>query len=154
MSLQEDNRARSFNKFLIQVKALLLVIDIRPVGILTNFAISLALVLGFTDPTSDFIGNGRLCVGKSLGLVIFGSGEVNTVGTSVALDILNTHGALSCMFMRQVTHASILPRVLATVQEEDIVTADVKALVEFIGLISLRFNFASENALAVVGPVI
>ena len=76
------------------------------------------------------------------------------MATSVAVNILSMHGALSGMWVPEFPHGSKLPRILSSVKEEDVISADIKATVKSVGPVSASVHILAEDSLAVVRPEI
>lgn len=144
--------AIAFEDLLVFVKTLLLVVDVLPVGFGSLGLRSFTLLLSFGQPLGDFVSDGVLSIGERLWLTLLRGVEVNAVSTCVTLNVGNSHSLLGRVGVAELAHGRILPWVLATVQEEDVVTLDIEATIEPVGVVSLGLDLSSEDALAVVGP--
>ena len=74
------------------------------------------------------------------------------MSASIALDVLHIHRALCRFRVAQLAHGCVLPGILTSIQEENVVSSNVEAAVKLVSLLSLRFNFLAEDAIAVVRP--
>ena len=74
------------------------------------------------------------------------------MAAGVAVNVLSVHGALSGMWVPEFSHGGKLPRVLSSIEEEDVVAADVQATVKGVGPISASVHILAEDSLAVVRP--
>ena len=107
---------------------------------------------GLAEPSGNFVGNRILSVSQSLVLAFLRRVEVNAVSAAVALDVGRAHCFLGRVWMLELGHCCKLPGVLAAVEEEDVVTADVQATIVLVSGIRACIHFLTEDALAVVGP--
>ena len=114
-------------------------------GVLTGFP-------GVFEPGGDFCSHGSLGLRQSLRLVVLRSMEVDTVSARVAVDVVSVHRFLRSCWVTQMAHGCVLPRVLAAVEEENIVTLDIEAAIVSVGFISASFDPLSENPIAIIGP--
>jgi len=112
----------------------------------------ISLVLCLLKPEGHLGCNCVLSVREGLRLVISWRVEIDTVRASVTLNITGLHVLLGRGGVANFTHARILPRILLSIQEVDVISCNVKAAVDSIGAISFRLEFGSKNASAVVGP--
>ena len=122
-------------------------------GLIAGLGI-LARLLRVTEPDADLLSDSLLGLGQILGLIIRRGVEVDAVCACVALDVGGVHGRLRGRWVLQLTHGSILPWILTTVQEEDVVSLDVEATVEFVGLVSSCLDLCAEDPITVIGPEI
>ena len=119
-------------------------LDVSPVGVTSG--------LRLRQPPGDLVSDSVLSVSQSLGLVVSRGVEVHAVSAGVALDVLHAHGLLSGRRVRQLAHRSVLPRIFAAVEEEDVVALDLEAAVVLVGLRSPGPDGSAEDTLAVVWP--
>ena len=112
----------------------------------------ISLVFCFLEPEGYLRGNCILSVSESLGLVVGRRVEINTMRTRVTLNITGLHVLLSGGGVANFTHARVLPRILLSIQEVDVISCNVKTTIYSIGAIGFRLEFGSKNACAVVGP--
>ena len=140
---------------LIKVKSFLLEVDVGPVGAIVLLGVE-RLFFTFhscrSEPKADLISNSGLSIGQSLRLVLCRRMEVDTMAASIAVDVLSLHRALSGMWMPKLPHGGKLPRVLSSIEEEDVVAADVQATVKGVGPVSASVHILAEDSLAVVRP--
>ena len=50
-------------------------------------------------------------------------------------------------------HGSVLPRIFASIEEEDVVACDVETAIVLVGLLGPRLNLTAKDSLAELGPV-
>ena len=80
--------------------------------------------------------------------------EVDTVSTRITLDIDSCHVSLSGVWMLDLRHSCILPWVLTSVEEEDVVSPDVETTIVEISPISSCLDFNPKDSFTVIGPKI
>lgn len=54
--------------------------------------------------------------------------------------------------MTKLSHGGILPRVLTSIEEENVVTLDIETAVELVSLVGPSLDFCTKNPIAVVRP--
>ena len=92
-----------------------------------------------------------LSIRESLRLTIDRSMEVYTMSACVTFDVCCFHSFLCGFWMLDLCHCCILPRVLTTVQEENVVTCDIEASVMFIDFVNdWLSNVITEYSFAIV----
>ena len=100
------------------------------------------------------LSNCILAVSERLRLVCLRRGKVSAVRTRVTLNEMSGHVLLRGVWVFQLTHGCILPRILARVHEEDVVAFDVEAAVVPIGLAGSGLDLTTEDSLAEFWPVV
>ena len=76
------------------------------------------------------------------------------MSTCVTDDVLNAHVFLCGIRVSKLPHGGVLPRVLTSIQKEDIVTSDVQTAIVLIRSIGHSLHFTTEDSLAKIVPII
>lgn len=74
------------------------------------------------------------------------------MSTSVTLDVSSFHRALSSSGVLKIAHSGELPWILASIDEEDVVSFNIEATVMLVGLICLGYHLITKDTIAIVWP--